>query len=185
VSPRDARPESKKKSGKDAGREGSSSRRAARPRATAAIKLVAKNKKAYFNYHVLEQVEAGLVLTGSEVKSLREGRLQLLDAYATVERGEVFLVHAHIGEYKNGAYANHAPTRTRKLLLHRREIDRLANKVEERGFTLIPLEVYFKDGRAKVKIGLCKGKAAYDKREAIKERDARRERSREDSTEAG
>jgi SsrA-binding protein len=145
------------------------------------VKLVARNKKAFFNYHVLEQVEAGMVLTGSEVKSLRDGKLQLLDSYATIERGEAFLLHAHIGEYKNGAYANHAPTRTRKLLLHRREIDRLANKVEEKGYTLIPLEVYFREGRAKVKLGLCKGKAAYDKREAIKERDERRERAREDA----
>ena len=155
------RDKTKSKNGKDAG-----------------MKLVAKNKKAFFNYHVVEQVEAGIVLIGSEVKSLREGHLQLLDAYATVERGEVYLFHAHIGEYKNGAYANHLPTRTRKLLLHRKEIDRLAAKVEEKGYTLIPLEVYFKEGRAKVKLGLCKGKAAYDKRETIKARDERRDRER-------
>jgi SsrA-binding protein len=163
VTPRE-RAKTKSKNGKDAG-----------------VKLVAKNKKAFFNYHVLEQIEAGMVLIGSEVKSLRDGHLQLLDSYAMIERGEVFLIHAHIGEYKHGAYANHAPTRTRKLLLHRREIDRLAAKVEEKGYTLIPLEVYFKEGRAKVKLGLCKGKAAYDKREAIKERDERRDRAREDA----
>lgn len=143
------------------------------------VKLVSKNRKAYFNYHVVEEVEAGIVLSGTEVKSLRDGKLQLVDAYATVEGGEIYLIHAHIGEYGHGSVYNHVPTRTRKLLLHRREIDRLAQKVQERGFTLIPLEVYFKDGRAKVKLGLCRGKAAYDKRRAIRDRDERRESSRE------
>lgn len=144
------------------------------------VRLVAKNRKAFFDYHVVEDIEAGIVLRGTEVKSLREGRLQLMDAYAMIERGEVWLVHAHIGEYANRGYADHVPLRPRKLLLHRKEIDRLEKKVAERGFTLIPLEVYFRDARAKVKIGLCKGKAAYDKREAIKERDVRREESREE-----
>jgi SsrA-binding protein len=145
------------------------------------IKVVAKNKKAYFNYTVIEQIEAGLVLTGSEVKSLRDGRLQLLDAYAVIQRGEMYLMHAHISEYKNGAYANHLPTRARKLLLHRKEIDKLARKVDERGYALVPLEVYFKRGRAKVKLGLCKGKAAYDKRATIKARDVEREVEREEA----
>lgn len=143
------------------------------------IKLVAKNRKAFFEYEVTEQVEAGLVLAGSEVKSLRDGRLQLVDAYCVFERDELFMHHAHIGEYRNGAYANHVPTRQRKLLLHKKELERWARKVDERGFTIIPLEVYFKDGRAKVKIGLCRGKAVHDKRAAIKDRDERRAVSRE------
>jgi SsrA-binding protein len=143
------------------------------------IKVIAKNKKAFFNYEVLEQIEAGVVLTGSEVKSLRDGRLQLVDAYASVQNGEIYLMHANISEYANGAYANHLPTRPRKLLLHRKEIDKLGRKVEERGFTLIPLEVYFREGRVKVKLGLCRGKAVYDKRAAIKARDERREVDRE------
>lgn len=142
-------------------------------------KLVAKNKKAYFNYQVVEDLEVGLVLTGTEVKSLREGKLQLMDAYAMIERGEVWLVHAHIGEYGHGSYYNHVPLRPRKLLLHRKEIEKLGRKVEEKGFTLIPLEVYFREGRAKVKLGLCRGKASHDKRDSIKERDVRRESSRE------
>jgi SsrA-binding protein len=141
--------------------------------------MVAKNRKAFFNYHVVDHVEAGIALTGTEVKSLRDGKLQLADAYATIERGEVFLIHAFIGEYGHGSFYNHAPTRARKLLLHRREIDRLEQTVKERGFTLIPLEVYFKNSRAKVKLGVCRGKAAYDKRAAIRERDERREASRE------
>lgn len=143
------------------------------------IKLIAKNRKAYFNYHVVEHLEAGLVLTGTEVKSLRDGKLQLLDSYAAIERNEVFLLHAHIGEYENGTVGAHLPTRARKLLLNRKEIDRLAHKVQERGYTLIPLEVYFKNSRAKVKLGLCRGKAAYDKRATIRERDERRDERRE------
>lgn len=141
---------------------------------TPGVKLVVKNRKALFDYEVVDSVEAGMVLRGTEVKSLRDGKIQLVDAYAMIERGEVFLHHAHIAEYSHGSYANHEPTRTRKLLLHRREIERLEQKVKEKGMTLIPLEIYFKEGRAKTKLGLCKGKARFDKRHSIKERDEKR-----------
>ncbi len=142
-------------------------------------KLVSKNRKALFNYEVLERLEVGIVLTGTEAKSLRDGKLQLLDAYATVDRGEVFLHNAHISEYTNGTIFNHAPTRKRKLLAHRAEIDRLHAKVKERGFALIPLEVYFRNGYAKVSLGVCKGKASHDKRQTIRERDEQRARDLE------
>jgi SsrA-binding protein len=138
------------------------------------IKLVAKNRKALFDYEVVESVEAGIVLSGTEVKSLREGKLQLTDAYATIDRGEAWLHHAHIGEYKNGGHYNHIPNRSRKLLLHRNQIEKLGRKVAERGYTFVPLEVYFNKGRAKVKLGLCRGKAEYDKRHSIRDRDERR-----------
>jgi SsrA-binding protein len=138
------------------------------------IKLVAKNKKAYFNYEVLDKVEAGLVLVGSEVKSLRTGKLQLVDAYAKIESGEAWLIHAHIGDYDHAGAWAHDPTRKRKLLLHREEIEKLESKVREKGFTLVPLEVYFKEGRAKVLLGVCKGKAVHDKRKTIRERDEQR-----------
>lgn len=147
---------------------------------TGGIQVVAKNRKAYFNYTVVEHVEAGLVLTGTEVKSLRDGKIQLLDAYATVERGEIWLIHLHISEYVNGSVYNHLPIRPRKLLLHKKEIEKLWEKVKERGYTLIPLEIYFKNGRAKVKLGLCKGKAEYDKRETIRDRDERRRDARDE-----
>lgn len=142
-------------------------------------RLVAKNRKALFDYEVLERIEAGVVLTGTEVKSLRDGKLQLVDAYATVEGGEALLHHANIAVYPNGGVFNHEPTRTRKLLLHRREIERLASKAREKGLTLVPLAVYFKGPRAKVELGLCRGKAAHDKRAAIRERDERRMREEE------
>jgi SsrA-binding protein len=145
------------------------------------IKHVATNRKALFNYHVEDQVEAGIALIGSEVKSLREGLLQLIDAYAVIERGEVWMLHAHIGEYKNAGYAGHVPVRPRKLLLHRKEIEKLQRRVEEKGYTLIPLEVYFKKNRVKVKLGVCKGKATYDKRAAIKARDERRAIDRDEA----
>ena len=138
------------------------------------IKLVAKNKKAYFNYDVLDKVEAGLVLVGSEVKSLRTGKLQLVDAYAKIESGEAWLIHAHIGDYDHAGAWAHDPTRKRKLLLHREEIEKLESKVREKGFTIVPLEVYFKEGRAKVLLGVCKGKAVHDKRKSIRERDEQR-----------
>ena len=143
------------------------------------IKVVAKNKKAYFNYDVLDKVEAGLVLVGSEVKSLRAGKLQLVDAYAKIEEGEAFLIHAHIGDYDHAGAWAHDPTRKRKLLLHKKEIERLAGKAREKGYTIIPLEVYFKEGRAKVLLGLCKGKAVHDKRKTIRERDQQREVDRD------
>lgn len=142
------------------------------------VHVVARNRKALFNYEVVDEVEAGLVLTGTEVKSLRDGKVQLLDGYAMVDGGECFLHHVHISEYAQGSYANHDPIRKRKLLLHRREIEKLGEKVREKGYTLIPLELYFKEGRAKVKLGLCRGKAAHDKRASIKEREERREVAR-------
>ena len=138
------------------------------------VKVVAQNRKARFNYEVVDDLEVGMVLTGTEVKSLRDGKVQLLDSYAAVEKGEMFLHHAHISEYEHGNVFNHDPIRRRKLLLHRREIDRLHATVKERGFTLIPLEIYFLKGRAKVKLGVCKGKATHDKRASIKERDEKR-----------
>ena len=147
----------------------------ARAVAADGIKVVAKNRKATFDYHVEEDLEAGLVLQGTEVKSLRDGKCQLTDAYAAIESGEAFVHQLHISEYRNGTYANHDPKRTRKLLLRRSEIDRLLRKVQQKGVTLIPLEVYFKGGRAKIKLGVCRGKKAYDKRASIKARDIERD----------
>ena len=149
-----------------------------KPRRPPGVKVVAQNRKARFNYEVVDQFEAGIVLTGTEVKSLRDGKIQLMDAYAIVERGELWLHHAHIAEYSHGTYANHDPTRRRKLLMQRREIDRIESKVKERGFTLIPLDVYFKQGRAKLTLGLCRGKAVHDKRHALREREDKRAAAR-------
>lgn len=142
-------------------------------------KLVCRNRRAWHEYEILETVEAGMVLVGTEVKSLREGRVNLKDSYAKVEGDEVFLVDAHISPYSHGNIMNHDPLRPRKLLLHKKEIRRLGGKVSERGLTLIPLEIYFKEGRAKVELGLARGKRLYDKRAAIKKRDERRELQRE------
>jgi SsrA-binding protein len=140
---------------------------------------VTVNRKARHDYHIEETLEAGLVLTGSEVKSLRDGRANLKDSYARVIRGEATLLNAHISPYDPAHRANHEPTRTRKLLLHRREIDRLEGKLNERGLTLVPLRLYFNArGRAKVELGLGRGKKQYDKRQSIKEREARREAER-------
>lgn len=150
----------------------------AKKKPTPGVKTVARNRKARFDYEVLDELEAGMVLRGTEVKSLRDAKVQLLDAYVRIDKGEAFLHHAHIAEYSHGTYANHEPTRTRKLLMHRRELDRLSQKVKEKGFTLIPLEIYFKDGRAKVKVGLCRGKANFDKRASIKEKDEKRAQQR-------
>src|ERR687884_407233 len=138
-------------------------------------KTVADSRRARHDYHLLERFEAGLQLTGTEVKSLRDGRVRLAQAYADVREGEVWLVGAHIAEYAQGNVANHDPDRDRKLLLHRRELDSLLGKVRERGFTLVPTRMYFKDGRAKVEIALARGKEARDKRRDIAERDARRQ----------
>ncbi|MCI0426288.1 MAG: SsrA-binding protein SmpB [Actinobacteria bacterium] len=140
-----------------------------------AVKVIASNRRARRDYQVLDTFEAGLVLLGSEVKSLRAGRLQLKDAYAQVERGEAYLVGAHIAPYQFSREGGHDPERSRKLLLRRREIDRISGLLAEKGLTLIPLQVYFKDGKAKVELGLARGKTGVDKREAIKERDHRRE----------
>jgi SsrA-binding protein len=142
-------------------------------------KLITDNRRARHDYHLLERFEAGLVLTGTEIKSLRERGASLQRAFADVREGEVWLVGAHIPEYEQGNIANHDPDRDRKLLLHRREIDSLFGKVRERGLTLVPTRLYFKDGRAKVEIALARGKEARDKRRDLAERDARRQIERE------
>jgi SsrA-binding protein len=138
-------------------------------------KPVADNRKARHEYHLLERVEAGLALTGTEVKSLREGRASLARAYAEVRDGEAWLVGAHIPAYESSGYASHDPERARKLLLHRRQIDSLGGKVAERGLTLVPTRLYFKDGRAKVELALARGKEVRDKRRDIAKRDAQRQ----------
>jgi SsrA-binding protein len=142
------------------------------------IETIARNKRARHDYHILDTWEAGLVLTGTEVKSLREGRANITDAYGTIREGEMFLINLHISPYERGGYTNHEPTRTRKLLLHRKEIRRLIGAVEREGLTLIPLELYFKKGVAKVALALGKGKKLHDKRETERSRDAEREMSR-------
>ena len=139
---------------------------------------VARNKRARFDYHLLETFEAGIVLGGTEVKSLRSGKASIADAYGIVRDGEVFLLNAHIQPYESRGYSNHEPTRSRKLLLHRREIRRLIGAVERQGLTLVPLELYFKKGVAKVAIALAKGKKLHDKRDTEKQRDAEREMAR-------
>jgi len=142
------------------------------------IKSIARNKRAKFDYHILEAWEAGIVLTGTEVKSLRDGRANITDAYGIVKDGEVFLLNLHISQYERGGYTNHEPARTRKLLLHRKEIRRLIGAVERQGLTLIPLELYFKNGVAKVALALGKGKKLHDKRDTERTRDAEREMAR-------
>jgi SsrA-binding protein len=139
-------------------------------------KVVAQNKKARHDYHIDDTVEAGLVLVGTEVKSLREGRASLADGFAEIDNGEAWLLNVHIPEYTQGTWTNHSARRKRKLLMHRSEIDKIERKVSEKGFTLVPLALYFKDGRAKVEIGVARGKKAYDKRHAIAERTANREK---------
>ena len=139
---------------------------------------IAKNRRARHDYSILDTYEAGLVLTGSEVKSLRDGKANLSDAYGIVRNGEIFLLNLHISPYERASYNNHEPTRTRKLLLHKREIRRLIGAVERQGLTLVPLELYFKRGVAKVAMALGKGKKLHDKRDAEKQRDADREIAR-------
>lgn len=139
------------------------------------VKVVATNRRARRNYTIVETYEAGMVLVGSEVKSLRAGKLELKDSYAQVDHGEVFLVGAHISPYDFAHEGGHDPERERKLLLHRREIDRIAGSLAEKGLTLIPLQVYFKDGKAKVELGLAKGKSTYDKRQSLRDREHERE----------
>jgi SsrA-binding protein len=138
-------------------------------------KVIASNRKAYHEYHVDATYEAGMVLTGTEVKSLRLGRASLVDGFATIDNGEVFLRNVHIPEYTEGTWTNHEPRRTRKLLLHREEIARLINKTKESGTTIVPLALYFKDGHAKVEIALARGKKTHDKRHALKAKMADRE----------
>lgn len=141
-------------------------------------KVVATNRKARFNYEILDTFEAGMVLRGSEVKSLRAGQVQLKDAYASIREGEVWLENVHIAPYSFAEEGGHDPERPRKLLLHRREIDRLFGRIREEGLTLVPLQVYFKDGRAKVELGLGRGKRTRDKRRDIVDRRQKREMDR-------
>jgi SsrA-binding protein len=139
---------------------------------------IARNKRARFDYHLIETFEAGIVLKGTEVKSLRNGKASIVDAYGIVRDGELFLLNAHIQAYESRGYSNHEPTGTRKLLLHRKEILRLIGAVERQGLTLVPLELYFKNGVAKVALALAKGKKLHDKRDTERQRDAEREMAR-------
>lgn len=141
-------------------------------------KIITQNRKARHDYEILDTFEAGIVLLGTEVKSLREGRANLKDSYARMRDGELWLIGVHISPYAAGSYNNHEPERDRKLLLHRHELRRLIGKVEEAGLTLVPLRMYFKRGVAKVELALARGKRKYDKRDAISKRDAQREISR-------
>jgi SsrA-binding protein len=145
-------------------------------------KVVASNRKARHDYHIEDVYEAGLVLSGTEVKSLRAGRASLIDGFASIDGGEAWLENVHIPEYTEGTWTNHSTRRRRKLLLNRAEIDKLSGKIRESGYTLVPLSLYFKDGRAKVEIALAKGKREYDKRQALKERQDKREADRAIST---
>ena len=139
---------------------------------------MASNRKAYHDYFIEETLEAGIALVGTEVKSLRGGRITLRDSYAELRSGELYLVGVHISPYEQGNVWNHDPMRVRKLLLHRREIERLEARVNERGYSVVPTKVYFKDGRAKIELGLARGKKLYDKRADMAERDARRDMER-------
>ncbi|MEV4107595.1 SsrA-binding protein SmpB [Nonomuraea sp. NPDC049695] len=141
-------------------------------------KVIAQNKRARHDYHLEDTIEAGLVLQGTEVKSLREGRASLADGYASIDGGEAWLLNVHIPEYSQGTWTNHAARRKRKLLMHRKEIDKLAAKTKEGGLTIVPLTLYFKDGRAKVEIALARGKKDWDKRQSLAEQQAKREMAR-------
>jgi SsrA-binding protein len=138
-------------------------------------RLIADNRQAGHEYHLLEMFDAGLVLAGSEVKAMREGRVQLREAYCRLQAGEAYLLNAHVGQYSHDSYAGHDPTRPRKLLLHREELNKLIGKTTEKGLTIVPLRLYFKGGRVKLRMALAKGKKLYDKRETIKRREADRE----------
>ena len=141
-------------------------------------KVIAQNKKARHDYSIVDVIECGLVLTGTEVKSLRAGRASLIDGFAMINDGELWLMGVHIPEYTEGTWTNHTPRRDRKLLVHKNELNKLIGKMKDSGTTLIPLQLYFKDGKAKVEIAVARGKKAHDKREALKEREADREVSR-------
>jgi SsrA-binding protein len=143
------------------------------------IKIIANNKKARHNYSIESEYEAGIVLVGSEVKSIREGRVSFHDSYADIRNGEIFLRQLHISPYKYAYYTNHESLRTRKLLLHGYEIKKIWSKIKERGYSLIPLQIYFKNSNIKVKLGLGKGKKLFDKRESIKRKDMKRDLDRE------
>ena len=145
----------------------------------AADKTISRNRKAYHDYEILETYEAGIVLRGTEVKSLRESQVNFKDCYAAVDNGEPWLIGCYIAPYHHGTDANHDPERKRKLLLHKREIARLLGKIAERGLTLIPLRLYFKAGRVKVELGLARGKKLHDKRASLRERESRREMEKE------
>jgi len=156
-----------------AGKDRGTGKKGAKPDGS---KTVGRNRKAFFNYEVLEQVECGLALTGTEVKSLRDGQLNFGDGFARFRDGELFLLNVNIAEYKQGGYSNHDPMRPRKLLLKKKELEKLQRATEEKGTTLIPLSVYFNaKGIAKLALGLCRGKRLYDKRKAIAERDSKRQ----------
>ncbi len=141
----------------------------------AAERIIADNRKARHDYHLLETFEAGVALVGTEVKAIREGRVNLRDSYAKVESGELYVLNIHIGSYSSRGYADHEPLRPRKLLLHRHEIRKLIGKTAERGMTIVPVRMYFKDGKVKLAISLAKGKQAHDRRETIKRRETERE----------
>lgn len=139
------------------------------------VKVVARNKKALHEYHVEDTFEAGIVLTGTEIKSIRQGRINLKDSYAQINQGEVFLLNMHISPFEQGNRFNHDPTRTRKLLLHKREIAKLIGLTKQKGYTLVPLDLHLKNGFAKIQLALAKGKKLHDKRQAVAKRDADRE----------
>ena len=143
------------------------------------MKLVANNKKAYHDYFVEEKVEAGLVLHGTEVKSLRMGKCSIKESFIRIENGEVFVYGMHISPYEKGNIFNKDPLRIKKLLLHKSEINKMTGKIKEKGFTIVPLQVYFKEGKAKMEIGLCRGKKLYDKRQDIAKKDQKREAEKE------
>ena len=142
------------------------------------LKIISNNRKARYNYFFTEFYEAGLVLTGSEVKSLRDGKANIAESYALDQKGEFFLVNSHIPSYKESSYNNHEPNRNRKLLLNKREINKLIGRINREGYTLIPTKIYFRKGKAKVEIAVAKGKKQYDKRQTKKKRDWNRERAR-------
>jgi SsrA-binding protein len=139
------------------------------------IKIICQNKKARHNYSIEDTMEAGVVLWGTEVKALRDCKANLVDSYVLIEKGEAWLLGAHISHYYHGNQFNHAPVRRRKLLMHRKEIDRLYGKIKEKGYNIIPLKMYFKKGKVKVEVSLAKGKKLYDKRRDMKEKEAKRE----------
>ncbi|MFJ6485350.1 MULTISPECIES: SsrA-binding protein SmpB [unclassified Streptomyces] len=141
-------------------------------------KLIAQNKKARHDYAIIDTYECGLVLTGTEVKSMRQGRASLVDGFVSVEGGEAWLYNVHVPEYSQGTWTNHSARRKRKLLMHREEIDKLERKADESGHTIVPLSLYFKDGRAKIEIALAKGKKEYDKRQTLREKQDTRETNR-------
>ena len=142
------------------------------------LKIICLNRKASFNYFFNETLEAGIVLRGSEVKSIRKGKINISDAYAADKKGEIFLINSHISSYKESSYNDHNPTNERKLLLNRREVNKLIGKINREGFTIVPTKMYFKKGKVKVEIAVAKGKKLYDKRQSIKDRDWNREKSK-------